>query len=122
MSFLASLLLPVLATVLFFRSYPERVALGKAPALLTTRSALVSGAITGASALIFLGLLGVLILAYRGRALTPEGVEDSAIAFWTVQFILAAAIGAVIGALSALALLPWVHSRLARSALPREIQ
>ena len=122
MSFLASLLLPVLATVLFFRSYPERVALGKAPALLTTRSALVSGAVTGASALIFLGLLGVLILAHRGRALTPEGVEDSAIAFWTVQFILAAAIGAVIGALSALALLPWVRSRLARSAPPREIQ
>jgi hypothetical protein len=114
-SFLVSLLLPVIATLLFFRGYPERAARGEAPAQLTTAAAIGMGARTGAAALVFLGLLGVVILAYRGKTVTPAGIEVSAVAFWATQFLLAAAIGAGVGALAALALLPWVRERLARS-------
>jgi hypothetical protein len=71
------------------------------------------GALTGASALVFLGVLGVLTLAYRGKTVTP--IEVPAVAFWTSQFLIAALLGAVLGALSALALLPWVRRRLAQS-------
>jgi hypothetical protein len=115
-SFLVSLLLPVIATALYFRGYLERAALGTVPARISTTSALVGGALSGASALVFLGLLGVIILAYRGRALTPAGIEVTAAAFWAVQFLIAAAIGAAVGAVAALALLPWVRGRLARVA------
>ena len=116
MSFLLALLLPVMATVILFRSYPARATRGEVSADLTTRSALVMGARTGAAALVFLGLLGVVILLYRGRAVTPAGIDVPAGVFWTIQFLIAAVLGAVVGALSALALLPWVRRRLAQSA------
>ena len=118
MSFLISLLLPIFATVILFRGYPERAARGRAPAQLTTAAALAKGALTGAAALVFLGILGVVILAYRERMVTPAGVEIPAVAFWTIQFLIAAGLGAVVGALSALALLPWVRRRLAPSTPP----
>jgi hypothetical protein len=111
MAFLVSLLLPVIATVFFFRAYPERAARGQAPMRLTTAAAIAQGALTGASALLFLALAGIVILAYRGKELTPAKVP--AVTFWLSQFVLTAAIGAAIGALSALALLPWVRGRLA---------
>jgi hypothetical protein len=110
-SFLVSLLLPVIATVILFNGYPERAARGLAPAHLTTPAALAMGARAGAAALIFLGLVGVVVLLARGRDTTPA-VGVSAIAFWTVQFLIAAAIGAAVGALSAFMLLPWVRGRL----------
>jgi hypothetical protein len=113
MSFLVSLLLPVIATALYFRGYLERATLGAAPAHISTTTAMLRGALSGASALVFLGLLGVIILAYRGRTLTPAGIDVPAAAFWAVQFLIAAAIGAAVGATAALALLPWVRSRLA---------
>lgn len=116
MSFLVSLLLPVVATALYLRGYVERAALGTAPTRISTTTALVSGALTGASALVFLGLLGVIVLAYRGRVLTPAGIDVPAPAFWAVQFLIAALIGGAVGALSALALLPWARGRLARIA------
>jgi nitrate reductase gamma subunit len=113
MSLVFSLLLPIIATAILFRGYPERAARGQAPAQLTTGSAVAKGALTGASALVFLGILGVLTLAYRGKTVTP--IEVPAVAFWTSQFLIAALLGAVLGALSALALLPWVRRRLAQS-------
>ena len=113
MSFLVSLLLPVLATALYLRGYVQRATLGAVPARIPTTTALISGAVTGAAALVFLGLLGVIVLAYRGRTLTPPGIDVPAAAFWGVQFLIAAAIGAVVGAVAALALLPWVRGRLA---------
>lgn len=116
MSFLVSLLLPVLATVLYFRGYVERASQGRAPTGVSTRTALVAGALSGASALIFLGLLGVVILVYRGRTLTPAGMDSSAAVFWLIQFVLTAAIGAAVGALTAAAMLPWLRARLARLA------
>jgi hypothetical protein len=112
-SFLVSLLLPVIATALYLRGYIQRATLGTAPARISTTIALVSGALSGAAALLFLGMLGVIVLAYRGRTLTPPGIDVPAATFWVVQFLIAAAIGAAVGALSALALLPWVRSRLA---------
>ena len=112
MSFLVSLLLPALAVALYFRSYPERVALGKAPSQLTVARAMASGAVTGASALVFLSILGVIVLSYRGRTLTPPDIPVAI--FWTTQLLFAIAIGAAVGALSALALVPWVRGRLAR--------
>ncbi|NUO38952.1 MAG: hypothetical protein HOQ17_15735 [Gemmatimonadaceae bacterium] len=114
MSFLVSLLLPVIATVLYLRAYVQRAGIGMAPARISATRALGSGALTGAAALVFLGVLGVIVLAYRGRTLTPPGIDVSAAAFWATQFLVAAAIGAAVGALSAAALLPWVRSRLAR--------
>ena len=116
MSFLVSLLLPVIATVILFHGYPERVARGLAPSHLTTASALAMGALSGAGALVFLGALGLVILAYRERALVPAEIEIPSAAFWAIQFLIAAAIGAAIGGLSALALLPWVRRRLADAA------
>ena len=116
MSFLISLLLPVLAAALYFRGYVERVAQGRADVVITTPKAVAAGALSGASALLFLSLLGVVILAYRGRTLTPAGMEDSAAAFWVTQFVLAAAIGGAVGALTGLAMLPWLRARLARFA------
>ena len=116
MSFLVSLLLPVIATVVLFNAYPERVRRGLAPAHLTAASALSMGALAGAGALVFLGVLGVVILAYRGRPLIPAGIDISGVAFWAIQFLIAAAIGAAVGALSAFALLPWVRRRLAGAA------
>lgn len=116
MSFLLSLLLPVLATVLLFRAYPDRAARGEVSRELTTTSALARGAVTGASALVFLGVAGIAVLVYRGRALTPAGTGVPAAVFWATQFLVAAAIGAVIGALTALALLARVRERLARLA------
>jgi hypothetical protein len=110
-SFLLSLLLPIIATVILFNGYPDRAARGLAPANLTTAAAVAMGARTGAAALVFLGVLGVIVLLYRGRDATPD-VGVSAVTFWTVQFLLAAVIGATVGALSALALLPWVRGRL----------
>ena len=118
MSFLVALLLPVLATVLYFRGYPARAAAGQAPAELTTAAAVRSGALAGAAALVFLGVLGVVILIYRGRVLTPPDVETPPVVFWAIQFLLAAVIGAAVGTLSTLALLPWVRERLAQ-AVPR---
>jgi hypothetical protein len=118
-SFLVSLLLPVIATVILFNGYPERAARGLAPARLTTAAAVGMGARTGAAALVFLGVLGVLVLLYRGRDATPD-VGVSALTFWAVQFLIAATIGATVGALSALALLPWVRGRLGQSTLPPE--
>jgi hypothetical protein len=115
-SFLISLLLPVLATALYFRGYVDRAAQGRAVVEITTARAVGAGAASGASALLFLSLLGVAILLYRGRPLTPVGMEESAAAFWVTQFALAAAIGAVVGALTALAMLPWLRARLARLA------
>lgn len=116
MSFLVSLLLPVLAIVLYYRGYPDRAARGLAPARLTTGAAIRAGAATGAMALIFLALLGVVILAVRGRTVTPPGVDVSPVAFWVTQFALAAGIGAVVGAVAAIGLLPWVRGRLAHVA------
>lgn len=118
MSFLLSLLLPVLATAVYFHAYPDRAARGLVPASLTAAAALAKGALTGASALIFLGILGVIILVVRGRILTPTGIDASPVVFWTIQFALAAAIGAVVGAGTALALLPWLRGRLADSSPP----
>jgi hypothetical protein len=119
MSFLVSLLLPALATALYLRGFVQRATLGTGPARISTTTALVSGALSGAAALVFLGLLGVIVLAYRGRTLTPPAIDVPAAAFWAVQFLIAAAIGAAVGALSALAVLPWVRDRLARiSATP----
>jgi hypothetical protein len=112
-SFLVSLLLPVIATALYLRGYVQRATLGAVPARIPTTTAIVSGALAGAAALVFLGLLGVIVLVYRGRTLTPPDIDASAAAFWAVQFLVAAAIGAALGALSALALLPWVRGRLA---------
>jgi len=112
-SFLVSLLLPVLATLVYFNGYPDRAARGLVPAELTTAAALAKGALAGTSALVFLGLLGVVILAVRGRTVTPAGIDASPVAFWAIQFALAAAIGAVVGAVTTLALLPWVRGRLA---------
>jgi hypothetical protein len=116
MSFLVSLLLPVIATALYLRGYLERATLGTVPARISTASALLGGALSGASALVFLGVLGVIILAYRGRTLTPAAIDAPAAVFWAVQFLIAAAIGAAVGALAALALLPWARGRLARLA------
>lgn len=113
MSFLVSLLLPVVATVLYLREYVRRAALGAGPSRISATTALASGALTGAAALVFLGLLGVIVLAYRGRTLTPPDIDVPAAAFWATQFLVAAVIGATVGALSAAALLPWVRSRLA---------
>jgi hypothetical protein len=118
-SFLASLLLPVLATAFLVHAYPERAARGLVPPQLTTASALIRGALAGAAALLFLSLLGVVVLAVRGKMVTPVGIEVSAAMFWVTQFLIAAAIGAAVGALTALAMLPWVRGRLARSA-PRQ--
>jgi hypothetical protein len=114
-SFLVSLLLPVIATVIYFYRYPDRAAAGQVPARLTTATAVAKGALTGASALLFLGALGVIILIQRGRVLTPPEVETPAAVFWGIQFLLAAGIGAVVGALSAVALLPWVRERLGQT-------
>jgi len=114
-SFLFSLLLPVLATAVFFHAYPDRAARSLAPAELTTAAALARGALTGASALVFLAILGVVILAVRGRMVTPAGIDTSPFVFWTIQFALAAAIGAAVGAATALALLPWVRARPAQA-------
>jgi hypothetical protein len=105
----------VLATLVFFHGYPDRAARGLVPAALTTGAALVKGALTGASAVVFLGILGVVILAVRGRMVTPTAIDASPMAFWAIQFALAAAIGAVVGAVTALALLPWVRGRLTHS-------
>ena len=116
MSFLISLLLPVLAAALYFRGYVERATQGRAAVAITTANALAAAALSGAAALLFLSLLGVGILAYRGRTLTPAGMQDSATAFWVTQFVIAAAIGAVVGALTGLAMLPWLRARLARLA------
>ena len=116
MSFLVSLLLPVMATVVYFNGYPERVRRGLAPADLTTASAVSRGAFAGAGALVFLGVLGVVVLVYRQRTLVPPGIEISAAAFWAVQFLIAAAIGAAVGAGTAFALLPWVRRRSSDAA------
>lgn len=116
MSFLVSLLLPVLAVVLYFRGYVERAAQGRAAVTITTARALAEAALSGAAALLFLGLLGVVILAYRGRTLTPDGIGASAAAFWIAQFVIAAAIGAAVGALAGAVMLPWLRARLARLA------
>jgi hypothetical protein len=118
-SFLASLLLPVLATAFLVHAYPERAARGLVPPQLTTASALTRGALAGAAALLFLSLLGVVVLAVRGKMVTPVGIDVSPAMFWVTQFLIAAAIGAAVGALTALALLPWVRGRLTRSA-PRQ--
>jgi hypothetical protein len=48
--------------------------------------------------------------------LTPPGIDTPAAVFWIVQFLIAAAIGAAVGALATLALLPWVRRRLMRIA------
>ena len=116
MSFLVSLLLPVLAVALYFRGYVERAAQGRAAVAITTAKALADAALSGAAALLFLGLVGVVILVYRGRPLTPDGIGASAAAFWITQFVLAAAIGAAVGALAGAAMLPWLRARLARLA------
>lgn len=115
-SFLISLLLPVLAAALYFRGYIDRAAQGRAPVEISTGRTLLAGALSGASALIFLSVLGVVILAYRGRTLTPAGMGSSAIAFWITQFVIAAAIGAAVGALTGAAMRPWLRARLARLA------
>jgi hypothetical protein len=116
MSFLVSLLLPVIASALYLRGYVQRATLGTAPARMSATSAIARGALSGAAALVFLGLLGVIVLAYRGRTLTPPDIDVPAVAFWATQFLIAAAIGAAVGALSAAALLPWVRGRLAQIA------
>jgi hypothetical protein len=115
-SFLVSLLLPIVAAGLYLRGYVERAAVGAAPARLTTPSALAGGALSGAAALVFLGLLGVIVLLYRGRALTPAGIDVPGLVFWAVQFLIAAGIGAAVGATAAAALLPWARGRLERIA------
>lgn len=112
MSFLIALLLPVIATTLLFRAYPGRAARRLVPRELTTPAAVRSGALAGAAALVFLGLVGVAVLVSRGKPLTPG--DTPALAFWLVQFGLAAAIGAAVGVLTALSLLPWVRERLER--------
>jgi hypothetical protein len=117
-SFLVSLLLPVIATAIYFRGYPARAVSGQVPARLTTAAAVLSGALTGAAALVFLGVLGVIVLVYRDRVLTPNHIEIPPIMFWAIQFLLAAGIGAAVGALSALALLPWVRERLTHAMPP----
>lgn len=119
MSFLIALLLPVIAILLYYRGYPDRAARGLAPARLTTGAAIRAGAAIGAMALVFLALLGVVILAVRGKTVTPPGVDVSPVAFWVIQFALAAGIGAAVGAVSAVGLLPWVRGRLA-DAVPEE--
>jgi hypothetical protein len=111
-SFLVSLLLPVLATAILLRAYAERAARGLVPPRLTAASALRRGGLAGAAALLFLSLLGVIVLAVRGKMVTPVGIEVSAAAFWATQFLIAAAIGAAVGAMTALAMLPWVRGRL----------
>lgn len=116
MSFLVSLLLPVLAAALYFRGYVDRAAQGRAAVAITTRKALAAAALSGAAALVFLGLLGVAILFYRGRTITPPDLGDSAALFWVTQFVLAAAIGGAVGAGTGLAMLPWLRARLARLA------
>lgn len=116
MSFLISLLLPVIAILLYYRGYPDRAARGLAPARLTTGAAIRAGAAIGASSLVFLALLGVVILAVRGKTVTPQGVDVSPVAFWVIQFALAAGIGAIVGAVSAAGLLPVVRGRLAQIA------
>jgi hypothetical protein len=114
LSFLISLLLPVIATVILFHGYPRRAARGLVPARLTTGAALAMGARTGAAALVFLSVLGVIVLLYRGRDATPD-VGVSPVAFWATQFAIAAGLGAAVGALAALVLLPGVRSRLEQS-------
>jgi hypothetical protein len=113
-SFLISLVLPVLAVVLYVRSYLERATVGREPLHVATGKALASGAVTGAAALLFLSALGVVVLASRGRVMTPPGLDVPAPLFWVTQFLIAAAIGAVVGALAMLALLPWFRARLAQ--------
>jgi hypothetical protein len=115
-SFLVSLVLPAIAAALYLRGYLERATLGTVPTRIGTSTALVRGALSGAAALVFLGVLGVIVLAYRGRMLTPPGIDTPAAVFWIVQFLIAAAIGAAVGALATLALLPWVRRRLMRIA------
>lgn len=119
MSFLIALLLPVIAVLTYYRGYPDRAARGLAPARLSTASAIRAGAATGAMALVFLALLGVVILAVRGRLVTPQSVDASPVTFWVIQFALAAVIGGAVGAVSAVGLLPWVRGRLA-DAVPEE--
>lgn len=113
MFFLIALLLPAVATVLLFRAYPARAARGEAPMQLTVGAALLRGAIAGASALLFLSILGVVIVLYRGRQLTPPGTQM--LVFWVVQFIAAAVIGGAVGAVTALTMLASVRERLART-------
>lgn len=120
MSFLISLLLPVIAVLLYYRAYPDRAARGLAPARLSTASAIRSGATTGAMALVFLALLGVVILAVRGKIVTPPGVDVSPVVFWLIQFALAALIGAAVGAAAAVGLLPWVRGRLATTVIEHD--
>jgi hypothetical protein len=115
-SFLVSLLLPVLAAALYFRGYLERAAQGRAPVEISAGRALGAAAISGAAALVFLSLLGVMILFYRGRTITPPDLGDSAAIFWVTQFVIAAAIGGALGAVTGLAMLPWLRARLARLA------
>lgn len=115
MFFLIALLLPVLATVVFFHRYPERAARGDAPRELTTGSALLRGAVAGASALLFMSVLGVVVLLYRGRGATPTDLGGYAVVFWVVQFASAALIGGTVGALTALVMLSSVRERLART-------
>ena len=103
----------------YYRGYPDRAARGLAPARLSTASAIRAGAATGAMALVFLALLGVVILAVRGRLVTPQSVDASPVTFWVIQFALAAVIGGAVGAVSAVGLLPWVRGRLA-DAVPEE--
>ncbi len=114
MFFLIALLLPLTATVLLFRAYPERAARGDAPMELTTGAALLRGAVSGASALIFLSVLGVVVLLYRGRELTPMGAQ--VLVFWALQLVAASVIGGAVGAMTAFAMLSSVRERLARSA------
>lgn len=114
MFFVVSLLLPVIAAALYLRGCVEQAALGTLPARIGTTPALAGGALSGAAALVFLGVLGVMVLAYRGRALTPAGIDTPAAVFWIVQFLVAAAIGAAVGAVATLVLLPWARARLAR--------
>jgi hypothetical protein len=115
-SFLVSLLLPIIAAALYLRGYLERAALGTVPPRITTAAALTGGALSGAAALVFLGVLGVVILTYRGRTLTPAGLDVPGPLFWITQFLIAAAIGAAVGAAATLALLPWARGRLAHIA------
>ena len=71
MSFLVSLLLPVIATLILL---PRLRGAGRArqdARRAHDRDGLPMGALSGAAALVFLSVLGVGILAYRGRTLTP---------------------------------------------------